>query len=305
MSDLFKRLAAAVLLVCAMPVLADSRTVTDAFGSAVEVPDAPQRIVALSELDLDALLALEQAPVGTVNGRGQSGLPGYLAERAPEIKILGDIGNVNTELLLELQPDLILTGTDRPETLELYRAIAPTVVTAKPGAPWQDSLQLIAGVLGKPEAATAFEQRYAQRVQQAREAMAQQQGQSMSIVRWNPKGPVYMLEDAFSSQVVMALGFVRPEHQRQPGFTHSQALSLESLDLLDGQWMVVGTLAGTGEAADALVQARDTAAFQQLGAVRAGQMAAVDGSLWTSVGGPLAAMQVIDDVERIVTGSQN
>ena len=97
---------------------------------------------------------------------------------------------------------------------------------------------------------------------------------------------------------------MRPEQQREPGFTHSQALSLESLDLLDADWLVVGTLAGTGEAADALNQARDTPAFQQLGAVQSGQMAPVDGSLWTSVGGPLAAMQVIDDVENMVKASK-
>ncbi|WVM92761.1 ABC transporter substrate-binding protein [Halopseudomonas pachastrellae] len=94
-------------------------------------------------------------------------------------------------MLLELQPDLILTATDRPETLELYRAIAPTVVTAKPGEPWQDSLQLIANVLGEPEAADCLTASYQTRVQQAREALAAEQGQTMSIVRWNPKGPVY------------------------------------------------------------------------------------------------------------------
>ena len=302
MSDLLKGfVAAATLLLCALPVQA--RSVTDAYGETVDVPDQPQRVVALSELDLDAMLALGKTPVGTVNGRGQNGVPGYLSERAPQIDIIGDLGNVNTELLLELQPDLILTATDRPETLELYRAIAPTVVTAKPGEPWQQSLQLIANVLGEPEAADAFTASYQTRVQQAREALAAEQGQTMSIVRWNPKGPVYMLEDSFASQIVKELGFVRPEQQRQPGFTHSQALSLESLDLLDADWLVVGTLAGTGEAADALNQARDTPAFQQLGAVKAGQMAPVDGSLWTSVGGPLAAMQVIDDVENLVKAS--
>ncbi|WVM88132.1 ABC transporter substrate-binding protein [Halopseudomonas pachastrellae] len=301
MSDLLKGfVAAATLLLCALP--AQARSVTDAYGETVDVPDQPQRVVALSELDLDAMLALGKTPVGTVNGRGQNGVPGYLSERVPQIDIIGDLGNVNTELLLELQPDLILTATDRPETLELYRAIAPTVVTANrralAGQPAADRQRT-----GEPEAADAFTASYQTRVQQAREALAAEQGQTMSIVRWNPKGPVYMLEDSFASQIVKELGFVRPEQQRQPGFTHSQALSLESLDLLDADWLVVGTLAGTGEAAEALNQARDTPAFQQLGAVKAGQMAAVDGSLWTSVGGPLAAMQVIDDVENLIKAS--
>lgn len=290
----------AALLLGSLGVSAQGRQVTDASGNQVEVPLQPTRIVALSELDLDVLLALGETPIGTVNGRGQAGLPGYLAERAPQIRIIGDIGNVNTELLLELQPDLILTGPERPETLSLYNAIAPTVVSYTPGEPWQQTLQLTAEILGKPQAADDFNARYQAALASARQRLAAQQGQSLSIVRWNPKGPVYMLKDAFASQVVQQLGFVRPLAQQQAGFTHSQALSLESLDLLDADWLVVGTLASTGEAADALRQARSTPAFTELGAVQAGQMTAVDGSLWTSIGGPLAALQVAENVVEMV-----
>lgn len=296
-------LAALTLLLPPLYGQAENRTITDAYGQQVSVPAKPQRIVALSELDLDVLLALGESPIGAVNGRGQSGLPRYLAERAPAITVVGDLGSVNMERLLELEPDLILTGTDRPETLQLYQTIAPTVVTFKPGGPWPETLHRIADILGKPEAAQAFTKRYEARVANAKATLAKYQGQSLSIVRWNPKGPVYMLEDAFSSIVVRHLGLVRPVIQRKPGFTHSQALSLESLELLDGDWMVVGTLAGAGEAVDAMRQAQTTPAFQQLRAVQSGRMAAVDGSLWTSVGGPLAALQVIDDIEAILTRS--
>ena len=53
MSELLKGfVAAAALLLCALP--AQARTVTDAYGETVEVPDQPQRVVALSELDLDS-----------------------------------------------------------------------------------------------------------------------------------------------------------------------------------------------------------------------------------------------------------
>jgi len=48
-------------------------------------------------------------------------------------------------------------------------------------------------------------------------------------------------------------------------------------------------------------QAEQTPAFQQLGAIKGKRFGAVDGSLWTSTGGPQAALKVIDDVERLLT----
>jgi len=228
-------------------------------------------------------------------------LPAYLAERAGDrIAPIGDLGNVNLEALIELQPDLILTGQDRPEAIELLRSIAPTVVTFKWGTPWKQTLQDVAAVLGREKQAQAFMQRYDARVAEARQSLEGHQGDTLSIVRWNPKGPAYMHRDAFASRVALELGLHRPSYQQEPGFTHSLSLSLESLELLDANWLVIGTLSPSGEAVDAMRQARQTPAFARLSAVRNDHYATVDGSLWTSVGGPLAAMQIIDDIVALI-----
>lgn len=54
---------------------AKTNQVTDATGTSVKVPAAPERVVALSEMDLDAALALGVKPVGLTAGRGQKGAP--------------------------------------------------------------------------------------------------------------------------------------------------------------------------------------------------------------------------------------
>jgi iron complex transport system substrate-binding protein len=122
----------------------------------------------------------------------------------------------------------------------------------------------------------------------------------MSIVRWNPKGPSYMHGGTFASSVVTEMGLTRPP-TRLATRAPLPALSLESLNLLDGDWLVIGTLSTSGDAVDAMKQAEQTPAFQQLGAIKGKRFGAVDGSLWTSTGGPQAALKVIDDVERLLT----
>ncbi|WOF78462.1 iron-siderophore ABC transporter substrate-binding protein [Pseudomonas sp. FeN3W] len=302
MPTISRRLAATLLAgLLALPAMAETRQVQDAFGNTVSVPAAPKRVITLSEIDLDTALALGVTPVGTINGRGQAAPPRYLDGRLPAgIEVVGDIDNPNLETLLELEPDLILTGPVKPEQLAILNEIAPTVITFNWARPWQESMQRTAQALNRKAEAKAVLERYWARIEEARKRLADHQGETLSIVRWNPKGPSYMFLDAFSSSVVEDIGLVRPPHQQDPGHTHSMALSLESLELLDADWLVIGTLATSGEAVEAMQQAEQTPAFRQLSAIRAKRFGAVDGSLWTSLGGPQAALQVIEDVEELL-----
>lgn len=293
----------AVLLagLLALPAYADTRQVTDAMGNTVTVPEAPQRVITLSEIDLDTALTLGVTPVGTINGRGQAAPPRYLDGKLPAgIEVVGDIDNPNLETLLELEPDLILTGPVKPEQLAILNEIAPTVITFNWARPWQESMQRTAQALNKEAEAKAVLERYRARVDAARQRLAAHQGETLSIVRWNPKGPSYMFKDAFASTVAEDVGLLRPAHQQDRGHTHSMALSLESLELLDADWLVIGTLATSGEAVEAMNQAEQTPAFRQLSAIQAKRFGAVDGSLWTSLGGPMAALQVIEDIEALL-----
>lgn len=293
----------AVLLsgLLALPAYADTRQVTDAMGNTVTVPEAPQRVITLSEIDLDTALTLGVTPVGTINGRGQAAPPRYLDGKLPAgIEVVGDIDNPNLETLLELQPDLILTGPVKPEQLAILNEIAPTVITFNWARPWQESMQRTAQALNREAEAKAVLERYRARVEEARQRLAAHQGETLSIVRWNPKGPSYMFKDAFASTVAEDVGLLRPAHQQDRGHTHSMALSLESLELLDADWLVIGTLATSGEAVEAMNQAEQTPAFRQLSAIQAKRFGAVDGSLWTSLGGPMAALQVIEDIEGLL-----
>lgn len=273
------------------------RSIRDASGDLC-VPENPQRIVALMENDLDALLALGITPLGTTNGRGQPTPPRYLEEYLDGVEIVGNFYTPNVELVLELQPDLILMGGfDDEAVLAQLREIAPVVNTFASGETWQTAFLRVAEAVNKQDEAEAFLAAYAERVATLTAALGENAGAVVNIVRWNPQGPGIMLVGSFASRVLADVGLQRPASAEGEGPGHTPPLSLEDLGQLDADWIFIGTLATVGEAVDAMSAIIESPLFQQLSAVQNDHLVYIDGSLWTSIGGPLAAHKVLDDVQ--------
>lgn len=128
-----------------------TRTIKDIDEENVEVPANPQKVIVLSEPTLDGLLALGVTPVGSVSGRGQSGVPNYLADRAKGVQIIGTVAQVNYEQIGNLDPDLILvdsTGVDkRSEAFETLKKIAPVVYCGYAGGDWRINFRNVANAM--------------------------------------------------------------------------------------------------------------------------------------------------------------
>jgi iron complex transport system substrate-binding protein len=287
------------LLLSAWCLFSQARTVVDATGTQVTVPDTVQRPLALSETDLDALLALNLQPVGTTAGRGQQGTPNYLGQQAQRIVLVGGFGAPVIDKIIAAKPDLILAGglTD-PKLLQQLRTLAPTVVTYTLGSDWKTAFRQIAQFTGRNAQANTFFERYQQRIEQLRKHLGPNTNNTISIVRWNPQGPAYMLSDSFASLVIADVGLKRPSTQQEKGIAHSPPLSLEAIHRIDADWLFIGTLSPTGQASESLKTSMQSPVFRQLKAVKNQHMRLVDGSLWTSLGGPLAAMAILNDLEQ-------
>ena len=280
---------------------AATRTITDAKDRQVEVPSQPVRIVALTELDLDSALALGITPVGAVNGRGQTALPAYLGDRAAGIVSVGTLAEPSLEAIVALDPDLILAGSmiEQIEALlPQLSEIAPVVATYKPTDDWKSAFQSIATVLNQESAAATFLGEYEQRVAAIKTLLPTDEATEANVARWMPQGPVIMMPTIFSSLVLADVGITRPaaivELAGSHG-AHTDPLSLEALDLLDSEWLFLGAL--NPEGASAQEAALDNPLFQQLTVVQNNQVVVVDGAVWTSIGGPLAALVVLADLE--------
>lgn len=240
-------------------------------------------------------------PAGTINGRGQPTAPRYLDERAAGIHLVGSINQSEMEKVTKLNTNLILAGRMPDEQLALLRQVASTVVTYKSGDDWKTHFRQTATALNKETEASTFLTDYDRKVQSTKSRLGPNVDAEVSIVRWNPTGPGYMLSNSFASYVVSDLGLRRPAGQQGDGPGHSPPLSLEAMEQIDGDWLFFGTLSSEGDAVQAMETAKQHLLFKQLDAVKNNHVVAIDGSLWTSVGGPLAALAVLDDVDKAMT----
>ncbi len=290
-----------------------TRTVVDVEGTEVLVPERPQRVVALSEPALDGVLALGVEPLGTVSGRGQQTVPNYLADRAGDLPLLGGIAQPNFEAIGAAKPDLILVdGTsvnNNPPVIAALRQIAPVVFTGYAGGDWKSNFRYVAEALNLVDEGERVIADYEQRVEEAKPRLAQYADDTFSIVRWQGSSAALILKELLPGRALEDLGLRRPANQDREGRGHSDPVSLENLQDIDADYMFFGTLGGSSVgnpnaggdigidgAADALAEALDVPGFSELGAYRNDRIILVDGSAWTSTGGPLLMNRLIDDV---------
>lgn len=296
-----KSLVAILLSGLAMGV-AQARTLETAFGE-VEVDGTPERVVTLYEGALDTAVAVGVQPLGAVTTRGGDNVASYIEAHLGEHRpaIVGVVREINIEAVLAQQPDLILAPAQlSDEQYQLLSRIAPTVVPpTQPIAAdnWKDEARLYGEALNRQEAVAdaiaAVEQRAAEVAQAVKEAGV---GGSAFLVRWMPGGPMVMSENLFSAGVLAQAGLdVQDAGLVGERGVHSDVLSLEKLSQVDGDWLFLATLNADGQAA--LDAAKQSSAFTRLNVVQQEHVVPVDGQLWTSANGPLAAQAILDDIE--------
>lgn len=281
-----------------------TRRITDAKGRSVKVPDAPKKVVTLSEPTLDASLALGVEPVGATAGRGQKGVSSYLADKAGSCKVVATVAEADMEKLAALQPDLILLDetTGAKKTVDKLQEIAPTVVTAKLNEDWKKSFTDTADALNKKPDADKWLKDFDAQVAGARKKLGDNAGKSVSVIRWQDGAPsVVGKGDGVVASTLEALGMSRPADQRGASTGHSEPVSLEKLDTIDGDWLVFGTLGDKADGEKAYGEAKKATNFNKLKAEKSKHVVVVEGSAWNSAGGPLSAQVVLDDLEKALT----
>lgn len=219
-------------------------TITHKLGTA-KIESAPERIVALGEVDQDTLLALGITPVGMaeLTGVQPDGLAPWTAPKLtgqkPELLKAGEAG-FNLEEIAALRPDLILAGGDFyiDKEYDKLSQLAPTV--AYETGPAEDSWQKIAIQTAKAVGREADGRRIVAEVDAkisgVQTRYPQLKGKGFAFTSVFPNGNIGVMKskDDTSVKMLEQFGMVLPEQlAKLPGDGFAAELSMENVGVLD------------------------------------------------------------------------
>ncbi|MBO9459361.1 iron-siderophore ABC transporter substrate-binding protein [Labrenzia sp. R5_0] len=292
-------------LLCALPLFAMlasapaiARDVTDSMGT-VTVPDAPKRIVVLTNEGTEALLALGVTPVGAANSWNGDPWWDHISDAMDGAEPVGKESAVNLELIAALEPDLILANKQRHE--EIYpqlTAIAPTVMSKELRGDWKINFRLYAEALGKEQEADAAIADYDASVADLREKLGDHLNEEVSVIRFVPgQIRIYQL-DSFSGVLLKDIGFHRPANQNVEEF--AIRTGKENIPDMDGDRIFYFTYdSGDGKGTSLEEEVLADPLWQSLSAVKAGKVHQVSDAIWNTAGGILAAKLMLHDIAGI------
>jgi iron complex transport system substrate-binding protein len=292
------RIAVAGLVVAGVLETAAAREVEHAMGK-TQVPDAPQRVVVLTNEGTEALLALGIKPVGAV--KSWTGNPWYphIADAMQNAVVVGNESAVNLEVIASLRPDLIIGNKFRQEKVYgQLSAIAPTVFSETLKGAWQSNFALYANAVSRNSKGTDVIEAFAARTARIRQQLGDRINEQISLVRFLPGQARIYYNDTFAGTILKQLGFRRPPDQDKPTFVDN--VTQERIPEMEGDrlfYFVWDT--GKGDALKAEAEWTASSLWKNLKVVRSGNVHRVDDAIWNTAGGVIAANRMLDDIEAI------
>lgn len=226
---------------------ADTRAFEHLFGT-TEIPVDPQRVVVLdSGSVLEAVVALDVSPVGTIVPKLTGDFPDFIAEGLPDDVI--PLGNSDSdpdmEQILNADPDLIIVAAElggQKEKFDAVSDLAPTIAVDDTAQEWKSTLSVLGDALGASERAEKLLADYEDRVQKVRQSLGDKPG-TLSIIRARADRLNYMAQNgAFVWATPAAVGFNAPQAQNrgtpQDSFFD---VSLERTDLIEADRILILT----------------------------------------------------------------
>ena len=213
-----------------------TRTLTDAMGHEVKVPEKPKRVIA-TYLE-DNLVALGITPVAQWSVT--NGVQDYLQSE------LKDVPTISYDLPLEavqsFKPDLIVMDSAsmvEGDKYNQYNKIAPTYVIGKEvNNDWRDELMKMGEVFGKEAEAKQVLADYEEKAEAAKKQIQQKAGDITAAAVWVTGGKFFIVSDNLSSGDVMYndLGLKVPQQVKEisdKATGNWSEISLEKLVTLD------------------------------------------------------------------------
>jgi iron complex transport system substrate-binding protein len=251
------------------------------------IPENPERIVAAWPFNITALLRADAPIVGMID---QEFVIGQFPEWEAELAEITDLGRpLNLELMLTLEPDLIIAPSFLAENPDTLTAVAPTVLFEWESTHiWREVTELMFDAAGEREAFEAIVTEQDSRIAELSGLLGDGTRQELSLVNMY-YGNVYLYTQySPGGMIAEELGFARPEAQllpvtpdeladnpdAYPNFEpYIQTVSLELIDRAAGDFIIVfGDFNTDDEAQTYFDTATESPLWQTLDAVQTGNV---------------------------------
>ena len=295
---MIKTILAVALLSLGLTAPSTAREITHAMG-VTEVPDAPQRIIMLTNEGTEALLYLGVVPVGAVQSWDGNPWYAHLADALQDTVPLGTENAVNLEILASLEPDLIIGNKVRQEKIyQQLSSIAPTVFSEDLSGSWQDNFQLYAEVLGKSEEGAAGLTAFTDRAKALGAAIGPAIDEQISLVRFAPGRTRIYYKDTFAGVILNQVGLKRPLAQDKDAF--AEEVQKERIPEMAGDRIFYfSDDADPDDTKAYLAEWTHDELWTNLDAVKAGKAQRVSELVWNTGGGIYCAFMMLDELAAI------
>ncbi|MEM6431672.1 MAG: ABC transporter substrate-binding protein [Deinococcota bacterium] len=252
------------------------------------IPENPERVIVGWTFNITALLRADVPLVGLLDQE-------FNIEQFPnweaELSAIPDMGRpLNLETMLGLEPDLIITSELFVEDVQLFNAIAPTVVFQRIGThTWRQEAEVIFDAAGELGAYNDLMTELDNRIAELSGLLGGATEQELSVVNVRPGRILLYTQYSPGGIVIDELGFARPEVQLLPvtpeefnsnrdaypnlGSAYTREVSLELVDQAAGDFILVfGSFTGNEEAQAYLDEVTTNPLWQSLDAVQEGNI---------------------------------
>jgi len=284
------------------------RTVEDALGNKVTLEEKPERVAILDFGFMETMFALNTTPIAStfamrsLNGFGT--LQPYALEA--QVEELGEAKAPNLEMLVELEPDLIIMTAEAEHLdMELYESASRiAAVVAFDSADWKEQVNAFAQCLGEEETAEEFIENIEALIVRSREALAgysdktvallfeRSSNKSNFVITGSAENPMWFDKEE-------GLGLTPPSGYPKTG----ELVSLEGLAALDPDYIFLFGSLGSEENDYAQSylseEAQSSSVWQSLTAVKDGHVYYLDAAVRAA--GPLSIRLGIETIVASMT----
>lgn len=270
-----------------------TRTITHEAGK-TKVPEKPKKVVALEFSFVDALDELGITPVGIAqeNKTDVSGLLG----KDIEFTEVGTRQQPNLEVISSLQPDLIIGDFNRHKGIyKQLQEIAPTIILKSRNATYEeniDSFKTIAEAVGKTKQMDDRLALHEERLQAAKKKVDPKDDRKVMVGVFRADSLTAHGETSFDGELLEKIGI---ENAVTKTAEPTVTITLEQMVKWDPDVIFMA------EADPKLLKEwKDNPLWNQITAVKNGEVYEVNRDLWTRYRGLDAAEQIVDEAIQLL-----